>query len=116
MIDPNNSRHSSGRDGLAAHYADLLSKQESSDLSMREFAAQHGVSACTLYQWKRRLSSDPSAARSEVGSLVAVDVIQQADMRTRAEVYELSFANGASLRLPRDFDVARVAELVALVR
>jgi transposase-like protein len=116
MIDPNNSRHFFGRDGLASHYADLLSKQEASHLSMREFAAQHGVSACTLYQWKRRLSSDPNAERGEVGSLVAVDVIKPADAPTRAESYELSFANGISLRLPRDFEVARVGELVALVR
>jgi hypothetical protein len=39
---------------LADHYAALLTQQAASGVSMRHFAALAGVSACTLYAWKRR--------------------------------------------------------------
>jgi transposase-like protein len=104
------------RGDLGRHYSALLARQEASGLSMRRFAALHDVSACTLYQWKRRLAADRDAQTCEGGRLLAVDVVDEGEARTRENTYEISFADGTCLRVPRDFDAARVAELVAVVR
>jgi len=42
---------------------------------MQHFAALHGVSACTLYLWRRRLAAADSVALTGSTRLVAVDVI-----------------------------------------
>gem|GEM_PF-3589338 len=104
------------RGDLGRHYSALLARKEASGLSMRRFAALHDVSACTLYQWKRRLVADRDAQTCEGGRLLAVDVVDEGEARTRKNTYEILFADGTCLRVPRDFDAARVAELVAVVR
>jgi hypothetical protein len=101
---------------LAAHYESLLSEHAASGLSMRQFAAQCGVSAWTLYQWNRRLAVGRPTARSQASRLLAVDVVGVHGAAGRASTYELSLADGICLRVPHDFDAARVAELLALVR
>jgi hypothetical protein len=55
-----------GREQLAAWYAQVLEAQGRSGLSIAEYGAQIGVTAATLYSWKRRL-----APRSEGIFLVA---------------------------------------------
>ena len=61
---------SGSRAGLVEHYRALLEEQAQSELSVTEFAAEVGVSAGTLYAWRRRLAD--SAGASEVGDLVEV--------------------------------------------
>jgi transposase-like protein len=104
---------------LSDHYASLLAAQESSGLSMQRFAALHGVSACTLYMWRRRLSAAASGAADDAPRLVAVDVVgsvRPAEVGTADDRYEIQLANGLSLRVPTDFVAARVAELVSTLR
>lgn len=104
---------------LSDHYASLLAAQASSGLSMQRFAALHGVSACTLYMWRRRLSAADSRSADVGPRLVAVDVVGKArasDAGTGAERYEIWLASGLHLRLPSNFVAARVAELVSTLR
>jgi hypothetical protein len=104
---------------LSDHYATLLAAQASSGLSMQRFAALHGVSACTLYLWRRRLSAATPSMVEDGPRLVAVDVVgsaRPADAVGAADRYEIQLANGLSLRLPTDFVAARVVELVTMLR
>lgn len=82
---------------------------------MRQFAAAVGVSARTLYAWKRRLELD-DAGTTAPSKLVAVDVIGHDMGRLGSESYTIAFPSGASLRVPRDFDAERVSELVMVLR
>jgi hypothetical protein len=104
---------------LSDHYAALLSAQASSGLSMQRFAALHGVSACTLYLWRRRLSAAAPSSVEDGPRLVAVDVVgsaRPADVFAAADRYEIQLANGLRLRVPTDFVAARVAELLSVLR
>ena len=56
MGTTNQTERPSSRDQLASWYAAALKEQAASGLSIAEFAAELGVSAATLYQWRRRLA------------------------------------------------------------
>lgn len=103
---------------LESHYAALLASHATSGLSLRSFAARHGLSAWTLYGWRRRLAikqAQPVPEREP--QLVAVDVVDADRGGARpAFEYEIALPSGATLRLPRDFDARRVAELLAALR
>jgi hypothetical protein len=102
---------------LAAHYSRLLTKQAASRLTMREFAALHGVSACTLYFWRRRLAAEGGGVQAASGTLAAVDVVGSARAPDAAPVgYEVLLTNGVHLRVPHDFAASRVAELLSVMR
>ena len=83
---------------------------------MQRFAELAGVSTCTLYAWKRRLAVGGVEGRKGKSQLVAVDVIGRDARSPVGDMYEIRFPNGASLRVPRDFDIARVSDLVAVIR
>ncbi len=102
---------------LAAHYSRLLTKQAASPLTMREFAALHGVSACTLYSWRRRLAALDDGSESTTGKFVAVDVVGSAREPDSTPVgYEVLLTNGVRLRVPPGFTASRVAELLEVIR
>lgn len=104
---------------LETHYAALLASHATSGLSLRSFAARHGLSAWTLYGWRRRLAVKPAQPQTSAREpqLVAVDVIDAGPRRSGpAFEYELALPSGATLRLPRDFDARRVAELLTALR
>ena len=112
------SRASGTRD-LGEHYARLLAEQAGSGLTMQQFAARHGVTACTLYFWRRRLASasTTSSARSLRGSgLVAVNVLGRSGARDESPGYEVCLPNGVCVRVPTGFDSSRVAELLEVAR
>lgn len=51
------------RSELAGWYAEVLEQQATSGLSVTDYAAVAGVSAWTLYQWRRRLAPVAPAGR-----------------------------------------------------
>ncbi len=99
---------------LESHYSQLLASHASSGLSLRRFAALHGVSAWTLYGWRRRLSSKSTITPIAEPQLIAVDVTRA--QPGSASTYEIALPGGACLRLPRDFEACRVAELLEVLR
>jgi len=109
------SRATLDRKELSEHYARILAEQKRTGASMRAVASRYGVSAGNLYWWRRRL-------RARVDSpcgLLAVDVIDRPrgnGAGALSGAYEIVLANGVSVRAPRDFDVARVSELLAAAR
>lgn len=54
------------RDELAAWYSSVLEQQAESGLTVTDYAARMGVSAWTLYVWRRRLRAVRSSKHSTV--------------------------------------------------
>jgi transposase-like protein len=67
------ARASSGPD-RAEHYRALLAEQARSELSVTEFAEEVGLSAATLYAWRRRLSGARAEDREPGRELLEVQV------------------------------------------
>jgi transposase-like protein len=103
--------------GKSEHYAALLSEQERGGQSVRAFALERGLSPLTLYVWRRKLGRARSRSGSAAGGLVAVDVIDRhgVDSGSLTE-FEVLLANGTRVRVPRQFDPARLAALMAVLR
>ena len=105
-----------------AYYRKILAEQESSGQSLRAFAAERGLSPWTLYGWRVKLGRSRRRRRvesvaSKEGGFVAVDLV--AGSRPAEEVasgFEVVFADGCCVRVPRDITIARLAELVRALR
>lgn len=58
-----------GRTEREGYYEALLDEQEESGLSVAAFAEEAGLSAATLYSWRRRLGRSATRARGSNGLL-----------------------------------------------
>jgi hypothetical protein len=99
-------------------YRRLLSEQARSGLSVRAFARMCGVPAGTLSSWRyelKRREAARAARRMSAASFVPVEVIDQVEGPSGSAGYEVVLGSALVLRLPRDFDVPRVAALVKAV-
>lgn len=119
------------------YYRQLVAEQAESGLSIRAFAARRGVPAGTVSAWRHELRRRDAvrAQAEERGAqpgFVRVNVVGAGSMggaRTplpapaaRQEpsspgpvVYEVVLAQGRVVRVPAEFDEARVAALVRAV-
>ena len=77
------------REDLAGWYAAMLDRQSESGMSVTDFAASAGVSAWTLYQWRRRLAED-DGGREAAPRLVEVAVLPSAAPATARAAASLS--------------------------
>jgi len=119
-------------------YRGLLDEQAGSGVSLRAFAAARGIPSGTLSSWRHQLKRRDAEARassteraatgprfvpvSVVGSGpgAATDPTAQEPTRTGSPMcaragYEVVLGRDRLLRLPADFDAARVAALVRAV-
>lgn len=94
-----------GSEELAAYYAGLLEEQAVSGQSVTDFAEEAGVSAGTLYSWRRRLRSQSEGAR-----LLEVDLVE-VPVETREERLALQVGR-FRIEVPSDFDEGALARLV----
>lgn len=102
----------------AAHYAALLSEQERSGLSVRDFALSRGLSPVTLYLWRRKLGRTRRRREGAASSgMVAVDVVgrDERDAAKGVSGFEVLLVNGHRVRVPDQFDAARLADLMAVL-
>jgi len=85
-------------------WRELVDRQRFSGLSVAGFCAGHGVSACSLYAWRKRLAAAPAF----------VEVHQMpGSSRSRAAI-EVRLRGGRRLLVRREtFDGALLAEVVA---
>lgn len=103
-------------DDRALHYRRLLDEHARSGLSVRTFAAQHGVSAWTLYEWRRRLA-DSRERPVTTSRLVAVDVVGRGQpLSESVSGYEVHLPDGCRVRVPANFVAARLSELLSVLR
>lgn len=106
------------REELEAWYATALAEQETSGLSVADFAEELGVTATTLYQWRRRLSAaragDGRCQPSPKGLVeVTVDSRRMAPGDTKSYVVRLGAER--SIEVPGTFDDAELRRLVTVI-
>lgn len=88
----------------------LLSQLESSGRPVREFAAEHGVSAWTVYSWRKRFER-PQRARS----MPKADLIELSPRVAHTATIEITVAD-ASVRVSPGFEDDDLARVLRAVR
>jgi transposase-like protein len=88
----------------------LLSQLERSGASVREFAREQGVSAWTVYSWRKRFDRRAPGRRGPRADLVE---IRPGGLRTTA--IEIAFAD-ASVRVAPGFDDGELIRVLRAVR
>jgi len=105
------------RDELARWYAEALADQASSGLSVSEYANEIGVTASTLYQWRRRLAQ--GKADRQAGSPFGLVEVAIDDARVAARVGSgpmiVCLASSHRIEVPRGFDDAELRRLVTVL-
>ena len=94
------------REDLAEWYRSLLERQAESGLSVRAFAATAGVSAWTLYEWRRRLG-DTARYRDGAPRLVEVSVVPSSPPTSAGIGVELRSGHRLDVRAGFDDDELR---------
>lgn len=104
---------SRSRASLADYYRELLEEQAGSDLSMTEFADEVGVSAATLYGWRRRLAD--SAEGTEAQDLLEVQLTDEEAAQQRRSPIVLTVDGRLRIELEADFDAGALERLLRLL-
>ena len=86
----------------------LLAELESSGLSVAQFARERGLSAWTLYGWKRRSRAGSREARAERPRFVEVKLGTAAE----APALMVETPRGLRVRVPRGFDEVELRRLI----
>jgi transposase-like protein len=105
----------SSRAELAAWYESLLEEQEQSGLSVAEFAEEIGVTASTLYQWRRRLSSPDRGAGGMAAGLVRVQVAREEAGPAARSSLVVRLRGGRVLEVPPGYDADELSRLIEVL-
>jgi len=101
------------RSELAAWYRTVLDEQQRSGLSIAEAALEVGVTATTLYQWKRRLPRSTTPPRQLAAGLVQVRVLPaEAPPGESCPALVLRLGRGRAIEVPSGFDPDELARLI----
>lgn len=103
-----------GRRGeLARWYAEVLADQAASDLSVSAYADEIGVTASTLYQWRRRLGGQGDSERRTRRSFGLVEIgIQEEPARDRTGGLLVRLGGDRCIEVPRRFDDGAIGRLI----
>lgn len=107
----------SERSALAAWYGEALADQEESGLSVAEYAEEIGVTAATLYQWRRRLAGARRGHGATAAGLVRVRVRRGQEGRAEIAGVRLvvRLSSGRSIEVPAGFDALELARVVEVL-
>ena len=105
------SRFRTGPRKTPAERTEILVARAQSELSDRQFAAQHGIAVTTLYRWQRQ---GPAPARSEGATLIEIAPL----LRTRPAPtgYRLHFPRGLILEVAPGFSAEELRSLAGLIQ
>ncbi len=102
-----------GRREREAYYGELLDEQEESGLSVVAVAEEAGLSAGTLYSWRRRLGR---AANGDGGAaLIEVCVGGDAEILNGSGRMIVAVADGTRIELDADFDESALERLFGVL-
>lgn len=101
------------RDELGSWYASILEEQARSGQSVREFAARAGISAWSLYEWRRRLSRTANGRDQHTPRLVEVAVVQQE--RGQVGRLRVRLRSGHRVDVPAGFNDAELRRLILVL-
>jgi transposase-like protein len=113
-----NESRPADRADLAAWYEAILNAQESSGMSVAEAADEVGITATTLYQWRRRLSATPDVGLQPASEskLVRVHVRRREEQpREARRSVVLRLGGERSIEVPDGFDADELARLIPVV-
>lgn len=114
MRKPHLRERPASRDELAAWYSAALETQRTSGLSVAAYATQLGVSAPTLYQWRRRL--DPAGEeRDAKPRLLEVTTARPATSPSRRILLVRVNQGRRSIAVPAGFDDAELRRLIKVL-
>jgi len=99
---------------LASWYSSLLEQQAASGLSVLEFAKRAGISAWTLYQWRRRLPLATDAEPTPTPKLIEVAVAQPSLGAGSGMVVRLDDGR-RSIAVPAGFDGDELRRLLSVL-
>ena len=88
----------------------ILAEQRASGLSVAAFARERGLSAWTIYDWRRRLREQPG--QEDKAELVQVNIAPSAP-RTTTIAVELEA--GLRVHVPAGFDAAELRRLLGVL-
>jgi len=112
------SRRPRNRGDLEQWYAAVLEDQATSGLSVTDYADELGVTATTLYQWRRRLStsdpSEPELERQPTTGLVEV-MVQRAPVATQEPSFVVRLGQDRGIEVPSRFDATELQRLITVV-
>lgn len=111
------TRRPVSREDLASWYAVALAEQESSGLSVADFADELGVTATTLYHWRRRLAADTAKdGRGSPSSIGLVEVtVGSRVVAGDTGSFVVRLAADRSIEVPCAFDDADLRRLVTVL-
>jgi len=105
----------SSRSDLAAWYETALDEQEGSGLSVAQYAAEIGVTAATLYSWRRRLRPSPPGAQGEARGLVRVQVCQDVDPVVASAALVVRIGDERAVEVPPGFDAEDLVRVIEVL-
>lgn len=102
-----------GAEDLEGYYEDLLDEQEESGLSVAAFAAESGVSAATLYSWRRRLGR--ASRRGGGARLIEVSVKDEVRSCGSRGRMVLAVRDGMRIELDAGFEESALERLLGVL-
>lgn len=117
MENDKKGRRPGRREELTQWYAEVLADQASSGLSVAEYAVEIGVTASTLYGWRRRLKDREAGAGRPASpfGLVEVEVSDGRDEGETAASLAVRLGGNRRVEVPRGFDAADLRRLVTVL-
>jgi transposase-like protein len=108
------------RSDLTRWYSAVLAAQERNGLSVREYARQLGVTATTLYSWRRRLSAGgrrrSARAATETGRPGLVElVVDRSHAGDAGQSTVVRLRGDRRIEVPRGFDGDDLRRLVTVL-
>ena len=97
-----------------AEWEKRLERWKDSGLSAEQFAAEIGVNAGTLRQWKYSLAAKGRAVRAAESSFVEVKPVATVEGSSSTAVFELEVGR-RRLRIPAQFDADALYRLIAVL-
>ena len=102
-----------GRDRAEEKRRQVLAELRASGLSVAAFARERGLSAWTIYDWRRRLREQSGGARNEL-DLVKVTVAAPAPA-PQASTIAVELEAGHRVYVPAGFDAAELRRLLEVL-
>lgn len=94
-------------------YASLLDEQEASGLSVAAFAEESGLSAATLYSWRRRLGR--ARPHDKRVALLEVCVDDEDGVHETSGRMTVAIADGTRIELDAGFDESALERLLGVL-
>ena len=116
MQETNVGGRPSCRSERARWYAKALEDQASSGLSVAEYAEEIGVTAATLYQWRRRLSAQGTDDPVASGPFGLVEVSVGGEVAPEiGGIYVVRLGRDREIEVPSKFAEAELRRLIRVV-